>query len=74
MGKDRLAMVFTKMYGRLSFFRTNIFRFSHVKAFGYDNRDNDPNEGTVTFWAKCGTISPSPRKQGDEPTNPITGY
>jgi len=34
-----------------------IFPFSCVQPFGYDNL---PNEGTVKFLAKFGTVSPSP--------------
>jgi len=35
------------------------FPFSNVAPFGYDNV---ANEGTITFLAKFGIISPSPRK------------
>ena len=37
---------FYQNVGRLSFLRKNIFQFSHVERFRYDNA---PKEGTVTF-------------------------
>ena len=60
------------MYRRLSLFRKNIFPFSSGSPFAYDNASD------VTFRhifsAKFAAIFPSPRKQGDEATNPITEY
>jgi len=58
MGIRRLAfspkcMAITALFGK------NIVPFSHVEPFGYDKA---PNEGTVTFLAKFGAISPAPRK------------
>jgi len=44
------------MYGDYPSFEIT---FSHVEPFGYSNA---PNEGTVKFSAKFGTISPSPQK------------
>jgi len=35
------------------------FLFSYAELFGCDN---SPNEGTITFSAKNGTIFPSPQK------------
>jgi len=42
-------------------------QFSHVEPFDYNNA---PNEGTVTFLAKFGAISPCPPKLGEEAMNP----
>ena len=46
-------MAITALFGK------NIVPFSYVELFGYDKA---PNEGTVTFLAKFGAISPATRK------------
>jgi len=55
----------------LSVFRRNIFPFSRVEPFGYDNA---PDEGTVTFYGKIWgnfPISPKTGGRGDESNHVI---
>jgi len=54
MGKGRLANFSPNCSAIILLSKKNIFPFSQVEQFGYDNV---PNEGTVKFLQKFGTIS-----------------
>jgi len=50
MGKRKLAYFSSKCFATISLLK-QVFAFSHVEQFGYNN---SPNEGNVKFLAKFG--------------------
>ena len=68
---QRDLCIFQQNVGRLSLFRKNIFPFSYIVPFVYDK---SANEGTINFWQNLGQFPHLPQKEGDETTNPSTGY